>query len=118
VIKTVAFGLRLRLGCEAEYKRRHDEIWPEMRAALLDAGILHYEIHLLRPEGLLFAFQHRRADHTVDRLREAEVFRRWQGHMADILVQDGNGPLRLDLEPMFALTTPGLFACPQREGER
>jgi L-rhamnose mutarotase len=117
MIETVTFGLRLRPGCEAEYQRRHDEIWPELRAALLEVGILHYEIHLLRPEGLLFAFQHRRRDHQVDRLRETEVFRRWQAHMADILVQDGDGPLRLDLEPMFALTTPGLFARPQREGE-
>ena len=36
--ETIAFGLRLRPGSEAEYQRRHDEIWPEMRDGLLGAG--------------------------------------------------------------------------------
>jgi L-rhamnose mutarotase len=101
--ETIAFGLRLRPGCEAEYQRRHDELWPEMRDALRDAGILHYEIHLCRPENILFAFLQRRTDHTMDHLRETEIFRRWQTHMADILIQDTNGPLRLPLEHMFTL---------------
>jgi L-rhamnose mutarotase len=102
--ETIAFGLRLKPGHEAEYKRRHDAIWPEMRAALLDAGILHYEIHLCRPEGILFAWIIRRKDHGMDRLAENEVVRRWQVHMSDILVQAEGGPLRLPLEPMFSLS--------------
>lgn len=37
--ESVAFCLRLRPGCEAaEYQRRHDALWPEMRQALLEAG--------------------------------------------------------------------------------
>ena len=36
--ESVAFCLRLRPGCEAaEYQRRHDALWPEMRQALLEA---------------------------------------------------------------------------------
>jgi L-rhamnose mutarotase len=51
--ETLAFALRLRPGSEAEYRRRHDAIWPEMAQALRDAGILHYEIHLSREADLL-----------------------------------------------------------------
>ncbi len=101
--ETITFGLRLRAGCEAEYRRRHDALWPDMQDALRGAGILHYEIHLYRPEGILFAFMIRRTDHTMDRLAEQAVFHRWRAHMADILEQTNDGPLRLDLEHMFTL---------------
>ena len=30
----------------AEYKRRHEKIWPEVRDSLFDAGILAMEIYL------------------------------------------------------------------------
>ncbi len=99
----IAFGLRLRPGSEAEYKRRHDAIWPEMRDALLGAGILQYEIHLNPADGMLFAFILRRRDHRMDRLPETEVFQRWQAHMADILVRT-DGLLRVPLERMFVLS--------------
>ena len=100
--ETIAFALRLRPGSEVEYKRRHDMIWPEMAAALWEAGILHYEIHLACEAGLLFAFILRRRDHSMDRLPESPVFQRWQAHMADILIAT-DGQLRLPLEPMFTL---------------
>ncbi|MCX7384140.1 MAG: L-rhamnose mutarotase [Alphaproteobacteria bacterium] len=99
----IAFGLRLRPGSEAEYKRRHDAIWPEMRDALLGAGILHYEIHLNPTDGMLFAFILRRRDHGMEHLPESEVFHRWQAHMADILLPT-NGQLRVPLERMFVLS--------------
>ena len=35
---------RIRPGMQAEYKRRHDEIWPEMTALLKEAGIRNYTI--------------------------------------------------------------------------
>ncbi|MBI3505253.1 MAG: L-rhamnose mutarotase [Proteobacteria bacterium] len=104
--ESLAFCLRLRPGSEDEYRQRHDDIWPEMRAMLHDSGILHYEIHLRREDSLLFAFIVRRPGHSMDAFRENPVWRRWQAHMADILVQDpGGGPLRLPLERVFRLET-------------
>ncbi len=38
-MKTVAFTMKLKPDVAAEYKRRHDELWPELTRALLDAGI-------------------------------------------------------------------------------
>ena len=49
-----AFKMRLNPGMEAEYKRRHDEIWPELAALLKDAGISDYSIHLDRDTNTLF----------------------------------------------------------------
>ena len=99
--ESVAFCLRLRAGSEAEYQRRHDALWPDMRQALLDAGMLHYEIHLEPQSLLLFAYMVRRRDHAMDQLLLHPAWQRWQKYMADILVQDGDLPLRVPLQRMF-----------------
>lgn len=39
-----AWVLEVRPGYEEEYKKRHDEIWPEMLEALRKAGISNYNI--------------------------------------------------------------------------
>lgn len=39
-----AWVLEVRPGYEEEYKKRHDEIWPEMLEALTKAGIRNYNI--------------------------------------------------------------------------
>src|SRR5699024_10563996 len=38
----MAWKGRVKPGCKAEYQRRHNEIWPEMVAAVKEAGICNY----------------------------------------------------------------------------
>ncbi|MGA1150534.1 MAG: L-rhamnose mutarotase, partial [Flavobacteriaceae bacterium] len=33
-----AFVMQLKKGCEAEYKKRHDTIWPELKSLLIQSG--------------------------------------------------------------------------------
>ena len=101
--ESLAFCLRLRPGCEDEYRRRHDRLWPEMREALRAAGVLHYEIHLEPHSLLLFAFMLRTSDHQMDRLPEQLAWQRWRDYMSDILVQEAGKPFRIDLQPMFRM---------------
>jgi L-rhamnose mutarotase len=101
--ESLAFCLRLRAGCEAEYRRRHDALWPEMRDALLGAGVLQYEIYLEPESMLLFAFVVRRSGHSMDTLPEQPTWRRWQQHMSDLILQEDGLPLRLPLRRMFRL---------------
>ena len=49
-----AFKMQLNPGMEAEYKRRHDAIWPELVQLLKEAGISDYSIHLDRETNTLF----------------------------------------------------------------
>ena len=49
-----AFKMRLNPGCEEEYMKRHDDIWPELVGLLKDAGISDYSIHLDRETNILF----------------------------------------------------------------
>lgn len=101
-LETIAFRMVLNPGMKAEYKRRHDEIWPELSALLRDAGISDYSIWLDEETNHLFAVLKRRADHTMDRLPEQAIMRRWWDHMADVMATDAqNTPLQRPLEKMF-----------------
>lgn len=97
-----AFRMALQPGQEAEYQRRHDQIWPELSGALRDAGILDYRIFLDRESHALFAVMQLRDDHQVDRLAEREVMQRWWDYMSDIMAtHDDHSPITVPLEEVF-----------------
>jgi len=89
-----AFKMQLNPGMEAEYKRRHDEIWPELSALLKEAGVSDYSIHLDRETGALFGVLWRSDDHSMNDLSSNPVMKRWWAHMADIMA------VKLDDEPI------------------
>ena len=80
-----AFTMKLRPGFEAEYKRRHDAIWPELVEALRAAGVSDYSIFLDGETLTLFAVQKLADGHTADDLPGREIVRRWWSRMADIM---------------------------------
>jgi L-rhamnose mutarotase len=97
-----AFRMQLNPGMEAEYRRRHDQIWPELVKLLKDAGVSDYSIHLDRDSNILFAVLWRRDDHTMDDLPNLPVMRRWWAHMADIMaVKPDNEPVAVPLVTVF-----------------
>ncbi len=99
-----AFRMRLNPGMEAEYRRRHDAIWPELVGLLRDAGVSDYSIHLDRETGLLFGVMWRRDDHGMAALPEHPVMRRWWAHMADLMeVQSDNEPVAVPLACLFQM---------------
>ncbi|MBS7544161.1 L-rhamnose mutarotase [Ancylobacter oerskovii] len=103
-MEKIAFKMKLLPGQAEEYRRRHDALWPELRALLKDAGIRDYSIHLDRETGLLFATLWRSADHGMDALPEHPVMRRWWSHMADIMeTRPDSSPVSVPLETVFHL---------------
>jgi L-rhamnose mutarotase len=100
-LHATAFVLKIRPGMTAEYRRRHDEIWPEMQAALLRSGIVHYAIYLDEAGGQVFGqmLRTRPAPGT-----DEPVILRWRAYMADVLEMDGDMPRRLPIERVFLLT--------------
>lgn len=98
----VAFLMHLKKGNEAEYRRRHDEIWPELKAALSDAGIVDYSIFLDTETGNLFAVLRLKPDNTRETLPHLPVMRRWWDYMADLMdVDSTNKPIERALQPVF-----------------
>ena len=102
-VETTAFVLRLKRGHEAEYKRRHDQIWPEMKEALLGQGILHYEIYLEEGSGLLFAYMQRRKGAPREMEPHRIRFRHDVSHL-QLLVTPLSGVLKVRLRVLITDT--------------
>lgn len=104
MMQKYAFRMRLNPGMEAEYRKRHDAIWPELVTLLKQAGIEDYSIHLDPQTHFLFGVLWRRDDHAMDDLPRHPVMQRWWAHMADVMeTGPGNEPVVVPLEPMFHL---------------
>lgn len=103
-MQQIAFKMQLKSGHAAEYRRRHDAIWPELSRLLTASGISDYSIFLDEPSGALFAVLRRGPDHAIDSLPQHPLMRRWWDHMADLMDTDASGaPLSTPLLPMFHL---------------
>lgn len=102
--QTVAFRMQLHAGQEAEYRRRHDAIWPELVALLRESGVVEYRIFLDEETRALFAVLTRRDDHTLDDLPGHPVMQRWWAMMADIMdTNPDRSPQQVSLREVFRL---------------
>ena len=99
-----AFKMFLNPGKADEYRRRHDAIWPELRALMREKGVRNYSICLDAENGLLFAYLERAEDHTMNDLPLHPVMRRWWDFMKDIMAANPDGsPMAADLIEVFHL---------------
>jgi L-rhamnose mutarotase len=104
VMQRNAFVMKLKPGFEAEYKKRHDAIWPELSAELRRAGISDYSIFLDERTGYLFAVQKLAEGHTAERLPESPVVKKWWAYMKDIMdSHPDNSPVAVPLREVFHL---------------
>jgi L-rhamnose mutarotase len=101
-MQRVAFKMQLKPGFEAEYKKRHDEIWPELSQALTDAGVSDYSIFLDEETLTLFAVQKLTDNNTADQLPQTEIVKKWWAYMADIMETNAdNSPVCKELKDVF-----------------
>jgi len=100
----VAFTMKLKPNIIDEYKRRHDEIWPELVALIREQGISDYSIFLDEQTLTLFAVQ-KVSSNTVSsniKLRENEIMKRWWAYMADLMeTNDDQSPVTHPLKLVF-----------------
>ena len=97
-----AFTMKLKKGFETEYRKRHDEIWPELSEELKKAGISDYSIFLDEDTGTLFAVQKLSQDNTAGELPQKAIVKKWWDFMADIMdVNPDNSPVYIPLKEVF-----------------
>lgn len=101
-MKRLAFKMHLNEGQKEEYKKRHDEIWPELKKLLKDAGVCEYSIFLDEETNLLFAFQKVGGDGGSQNLEQTDVVQKWWAFMADVMkTNPDNSPVSVELEEVF-----------------
>lgn len=103
-MEKIAFKMHLLPGCAAEYQRRHDAIWPELKALLRASGIRDYSIFLDEETNTLFAVLWRSSDHRMDSLADEPLMRRWWDYMADLMeTNPDKSPVVIPLRQLFHL---------------
>ena len=99
-----AFKMQLKPGVVAEYKKRHDEIWPELKAELKAAGVSDYSIFLDEETLTLFAVQKLGEKNSAAELPDSPIVRKWWNYMAPLMeTHPDNSPIAKPLKEVFHL---------------
>ena len=97
-----AFKMYLKPGCEEEYIRRHNLIWPELKQLLSDSGVSDYSIFWDRDTNILFAVQKVSGEGGSQDLGNTEIVQKWWDYMADIMeTNPDNSPVSIPLPECF-----------------
>jgi L-rhamnose mutarotase len=98
----IAFKMKLWPGQTEEYKRRHTEIWPDLKALLKGAGIEDYSIFLDEQTNDLIGVLK-----VADPLKQIElahqaVMKKWWAYMKDIMdTNPDSSPVAVPLKEVF-----------------
>jgi L-rhamnose mutarotase len=103
-MQRLAFKMYLNEGQKKEYKKRHNEIWPELKKLLKDVGVSEYSIFLDEETNTLFAFQKVSGEGGSQDLGQTEIVKKWWKFMADMMkTNPDNSPVSVPLEEVFYL---------------
>lgn len=103
-MQRIAFKMKLFPGNVAEYKKRHDEIWPELTVLLKATGIREYSIFLDEETNSLFGFLKIDDAQLLDNLPVQPIMKKWWAYMADIMESNPDySPVSLPLTEVFYL---------------
>ncbi|QMU31528.1 L-rhamnose mutarotase [Adhaeribacter radiodurans] len=102
-MQRVAFKMKLKPGFRAEYQKRHEAIWPELKQLLQSAGISDYSIFLDEETDTLYAVQKLSGQSSQD-LGSTAIVQKWWAYMADIMdTNPDNSPVSVPLKEVFYL---------------
>ncbi|MDZ7649159.1 MAG: L-rhamnose mutarotase [Cytophagales bacterium] len=100
----LAFKMKLHPGQEAEYFRRHDELWPELKALLKGIGINEYSIFIDKDTNVLFGVLSIESPKLMETLPDHPVMKKWWNYMKDLMdCNPDNSPVSIPLKEVFYL---------------
>lgn len=103
-MEQIAFKMKLFAGFEQEYKKRHNEIWPELSTLLKGAGITDYSIFLDKETNILIGVLKITDKAKLDTLPANAVMQKWWAYMSDIMESNPDySPVSTTLEQVFNL---------------
>jgi L-rhamnose mutarotase len=100
----IAFKMKLFKGYEEEYKKRHDEVWDDIKQLLKEKGVVDFSIFLDEETSILFAYLTIDDASKLDDLPNHPIQKKWWAYMKDIMeTHPDNSPVRTPLKEMFYL---------------
>ena len=104
-MERTAWKAKVKVGCGAEYVKRHNEFWPEMKEVLKTAGICNYTIFLGGNELFGYFECEKGLEYSEQVQSESDVIKKWNEYMSDILETeiDPSTGEEVKLIPVFRL---------------
>ena len=100
----VAFKMKLNKGFEEEYRKRHDQLWPDLEKLLKETGISEYSIFLDEETNFLFGVLKAEDPTALNNLPSKPVMQKWWAYMKDIMESNpDNSPVSIPLKEVFYL---------------
>jgi len=102
MMEKIAFKMKLLPGNVAEYKKRHENIWPALKSLLKKYKISDYTIFLDEETDTLFAVQKTSVQHSSQDIGENEIVKERWAYMSGIMeTNPDNSPVAIPLEKVF-----------------
>ena len=103
-MERIAFKMKIFNGVEEEYKKRHDEIWPELKELLISSGIHDYSIFLDESTNSLFGILKVENAEALNSLPANAIMQKWWAYMKDLMECNAdNSPISIPLKEVFHL---------------
>ncbi|HJB23326.1 MAG TPA: L-rhamnose mutarotase [Candidatus Jeotgalibaca pullicola] len=103
-MKRIASIMYLKTGMEAEYEKRHDELWPEMKDTLKEHGASNYSIFLEPASGKLFAYLEVNDEDHYNQISATDICQKWWAYMEPLMETNAdNSPISTPLTEVFYL---------------
>lgn len=80
-----AWKAKIKEGKLDEYKRRHDNIWPEMKEVLRESGIVNYSIWVVGDEVFGYYECEKGADFAAKTQANSKIVDKWNEFMKDVM---------------------------------
>jgi len=84
-MERIAWRGQIKEGTEEEYKKRHDELWPEMKEVLKEAGICNYSIFLCENELFGYYECEKGIEYAAKTQAQSPIVDKWNEYMKDVM---------------------------------
>lgn len=96
--------MKLFPGFEEEYRKRHDDLWPELKDLLKQNGVREYSIYLDEETNTLFGVMQVEDPAHLRNMPDHPVMKKWWAYMRDIMdTNPDNSPASVPLKEVFYL---------------
>jgi L-rhamnose mutarotase len=97
---SIGLTFDLKPGCYDEYKKAHDDLWPEIAASMSDNDV---SMVIYRFENQLFLCATAPSEADWTKSREHPALAKWSDYMSQLIVSDPDGQIIFhEMEEAFA----------------
>ncbi len=83
-----AWKAKIIEGKQEEYRKRHNEIWPEMVKVLKDAGISNYTIWMSGDEVFGYYECEKGVEYAAEVQKNSPIVDNWNEYMKDVMIME------------------------------